>query len=526
MVEIDRQVTKTGSNSCDLSLTYAWIFTAAIVIFSILVLSPALKVYFHGDDFSSLNAPSISGIGDLPEVIRYASVRASRFMHLGIYFSLGKSLWGLNPVHWHFSSLILFAIDTFLLFALLLRASNDRLASVIGTGIFALSGALFYAQVWITGTVELLASLFVFSSTLMHLKALDISVPSQKRIAFETIAIILLCLAFATKETMLPIIIVWILIDIFTKRKLTAGGIGAVVAGIGGAVLGMMRISRLQHMESYGIVTNPLTLLINLFAYFYDPVAATGGESWFLYKIGAEDGTSGTVRNLSVIARDNIALSILFFIVILAIAVLFVFFTFRTGKSHETDKPKSGVRLPRFIGWAGWFVLLIPAIVTPGHHFPYYVTVPLAFLVISIGPALASGLRNPRSRNFIVIALLIYAIWFPINTNLAFKFSPLTRGAVETKKLVEAIGVIYPERPEGMRIIIDGVEPSLQRAMAYGYAVEWNYPEVKALPFRNFRKTLEEHKSDTIIPGLKRVVIRRVDGVWTDVTNEFVLPSG
>ncbi len=522
---MNSSVRETGSTTREIKeipRSLMWFIYLAILGFALIVLSPCLDGYFLRDDFFSWDAPTWSKFSDFPVVYEFATRWGSRFMHLGIYFSIGQGLWDHDPFKWHLANLVIFAIDTVLLFGILLRLLRDRTSALMGIGIFTLSGALFYTQYWITGSVEILASMFIFAGILCHLWALEDGTTRGQRIVRDSLGLLFLAGGLVTKETMLPIIFIWLGIDLFLKGRITNGGIGAIIVGIGGTAIGVLRPMTLQRMiDSYDVTFDPLHLLVNFAAYCLDPIMATGAEFLILHKLRMTSGASSAIAEITRLALEHPGFSIAIVLVTLAVSVFWFFYTLNPGGKRFYQPVSTTPLVPRYFGWAAWFLLLIPAIITPGHHVPYYVMVPMAFLMLAIGPALAGGFRNRKTRALVSLGLLLYVVWFPINTRLAFEYSNLAVGSNEMVQLFDTIEDALPEDHTGVQVVLNGVDTDREDAMAYSHAIEWRFPGVRAYTFPGFRQAIEAMETRDIDFSTQIIVLRYDDGAWQDVTEEF-----
>lgn len=506
----------TDRSSRDITLSAALLVLAVIITYGLIVLAPALNVGFCGDDFRNLETPKIEKWSDVPSAIAYSTAQGSRIISHGVFFVTGRALWDLDFRKWHSAVLIIWALDTILLFAFLARVLRDRLAAIIGAGIFAVSGALFFAQVWITGSGELIAAGFVFAAFLAHAKALDhLKETGKASQGLEILAVLLVLLALITKETMILAAVAFVLFDLFAVRRVTGAGVAVILLALAGIALSMGIIDTLH--ESYRITANPVTLVLNLLVFFYDPLLATGGEFWILDRLGV-DQNIGALGELIKIAREHPAISSVLVFGIFLVAVLWVRVTLSGRRCSKT--PPSAMRplVPPIFGWVGWIVILLPVLFTPGHHYAYYLAVPFGILMIAAAPVFASALRDRRFRIPIGIALVLYVAWFPINTRLAFEYSTITRGAAEALECIEAIREMHPEIPPGTLIVLDGVDLDFQRAVYHGDAIEIYYPGTSCLAFVDLVEQTEHRSLKRINWDSAVFVFRKENGVWLDVT--------
>ncbi|HEX9745908.1 MAG TPA: hypothetical protein VGB30_10830 [bacterium] len=497
----------TGINDISNKASY-WIL-AGILVLNFACLYPAVGLYFNGDDFVNIRAPELNSISGLPPVLSYAVSKGTRFLHLGIYFSAGNALFGRNSSLWHLSSVIMFAISVICLHWMLCAMTKNRLASVIGAGLFALSGTMFYAQVWITGVVESMAGIFVFSSTAAHVLSLKIDASQKKWILISSV---LIAFAFLTKETTLLIIPVWIFLDILLLRKISIAAAIGIFLAIGIAFFGWPRIYETTTVEGYAFSTKIVAIILNLAWYSIDYFFSTGLSAFMLQKASSFESASDFIPFL----KNHPVLVIPYIMALLAFISLMAYSIPRGYMVRPDGKKEAG-----WAGWAFFLILLAPAILIPSHHYPYYLLVPSGFLAVTLSTAIASNFKKSKLPTGVIAMLIVYALWFPVNSYLAFKYSPLTTNTRLVESMIAAVEEYYPDHPAGLKVIYDHVPHSLGRASEFGKAIELYYGDVNAQTFPDFHARLDQQGDRVYDFSKERIVLRLVNGEWIDVTGEF-----
>jgi hypothetical protein len=510
----DPSLPRSQSIQWDIPPLVAFIALAAILVYAFAFLSPALKLGFTTDDFDNLQAPPWRTSTDIPAVMDYAVSRTPRIFTQGIYYSIAKTVWGLNPRPWHASNLIFFGTDVVLLFAMLFGLFRVRLTALIGTGIYALTGALFFAPVWVTGIEELLATLFCFSAFLSHISARDSS-STWKKISFEFLAFILLGLALISKQTTIPLVALFILYDLITSRRLSVTSIAAIALAALVFWLGLQRLTQIENnLPQYNVSMNPKHLLVNLALYFYEPIIATGGDYWLLNHIGVTGSKEEALANVLAVAVQNKLPAIIIGIAAIVLAAFVLWFTLKPS-------PDKHAQIGPLFGWVAWLLMLSPVVIIPGHHYPYYLTMPFGFLMIAIVPAIANCLREKRWRVPVSIGLLLYICWFPLNTALAFQLSSITQGAAYTKMVLDGMRAIRPVITPGTIVAIDDADYEKRIALDVGRSFELQYPGTKGMTFGSIRESFAGLQLPKP-PKFGPIVVFRVEnGVVRDVTSEF-----
>jgi hypothetical protein len=492
----------------------------AVVVYALVLYSPAIRLGFYGDDFHYLPTPELRSMSDVPQAFEYSLKRAPRVISHGLYFVMGRSLWDLDHTKWHIANLVVYVLIVYLLYALLARILRDRLAALLGAGIYALSGVLFHTVVWITGVGDLIATAMVFGGFLAHAKALDIKRESGRTPPGpEILSILLLALSLFTKETMVPVLLVFILADLFVLRRVSIAGLAALALGIVGAVLTVGKFEALQEYHSYAVSFDPVKFAGNLFAYFYDPLFAVGGQYWVMHRLGLINDP-GALGQFLKFAKANLALTVVIVIAAFFLAVIWIRLTLIPWRSEDIPDESRKPLLPPIFGWLAWLIVLSPALLTPAHHYAYYLMIPFGLLMITAAPVIASGLRYRDSRIAVIILIVLYLAWFPVNTSLAFKYSSPTTGAAQSLDFINQMKAMYPTIAPGTMVILDKVDPRFDWAIYHGAAVETYYPGTISLSCFDLDEMIDNCREVPMPPDSPVLVFREEDGRWVDVTAE------
>lgn len=149
--------------------------------FAILVFLPTLQLGFVYDDHSQIIGNSqVQSWAYLRQLLvsEVWSQRGSEY--LGFYYRPLFSLWllavhsigGLTPWFWHFSSLILHVITTYVVFRLSLESLRSTEAAFVTASLFAIHPIHVEAVSWISASDEILFSLFFLTSFVLFARSL------------------------------------------------------------------------------------------------------------------------------------------------------------------------------------------------------------------------------------------------------------------------------------------------------------------------------------------------------------------
>jgi hypothetical protein len=265
---------------------------------------------------------------------------------------------------------------------------------------------------------------------------------------------------------------------------------------------------------------DPGRLVFNFLALFYDPIFATGGDYWLLDRIGVSGSREAAVIDLLRLGQEHpIAVAVVLLVAVI-IGVWWIRATIVSSPKSESNG-ESRALVPPVFGWLAWLLMLLPALVIPAHHYPYYLVMPLGFLMLAIGPAMVRWLGDRRWRVPAIIALIIYIAWFPINTALAFKMCVVPQSVRLADEFKADLDALHPDISADSAILVDRVDPDLDVALAYGYAILFWYPGAVGITFTDLHSWLR-NPPDWKLPGDKRIIVVRMeDGRLRDVTGEF-----
>ena len=202
-------------------------------IVTILVFIPALQNGFVWDDFPNLIAnPHYRGLG-------WAQLRwIATAIHLGHYipltwlsFAVDYVLWGMNPVGYHLSNVVLHAVGVALFYfvaARLLRKATALTGTALSLA--AAAAALFFAihplrvesVAWVTERRDVLSGVFLFGTVLLYLRACEADGSIRRRLLAASV--VTYGLALAAKSILMTFPAVVVLLNVYPLRRLAGRG--------------------------------------------------------------------------------------------------------------------------------------------------------------------------------------------------------------------------------------------------------------------------------------------------------------
>jgi tetratricopeptide (TPR) repeat protein len=195
-------------------------FIIAIVAISMGVYLNTLEGSFvYDDNVYVVNNPYIKGEHNVAAALTspyYAgTARPTLYRPLTtISYIFDRSVWGMNPLGFHLTNIMLHALCSAIFYLLLLSLLKDRLAALVGGLLFAIHPVHTEAVAWITGRAEILAGAFFLLAFLLYLKARTSSRLSAAYIG----SVVFYMLAVLSKETAASLPLVLIIYEALAPR--------------------------------------------------------------------------------------------------------------------------------------------------------------------------------------------------------------------------------------------------------------------------------------------------------------------
>ncbi|MCD4664673.1 MAG: tetratricopeptide repeat protein [Bacteroidales bacterium] len=133
-----------------------------------------------------------------------------------LVFSLMNSIFGMNPVPFHILSVLLHLINIFLVYKLIKLLFNNSLISIIVAGLFSINPLQVESVVWLSATKITLSSFFYLASLIAYINYIKKDYKSP----YYFLALILFVFSILSKEQMIVLPLMLIVIDFTLKRNL------------------------------------------------------------------------------------------------------------------------------------------------------------------------------------------------------------------------------------------------------------------------------------------------------------------
>jgi protein O-mannosyl-transferase len=294
---------------------------------------------------------------------------------------LDYQLFGDSPAGYHFFNLLSHCIAVILLFLFFGRLKIDRLTAFLLSALFAVHPVLSQAVAWIPGRNDVLLMIFLLSCILVTLKYQESPGPLLWAAQF-----VLFLLALFTKETAMILPLILIILTVYVLKT----GWKNMVPLIAGWVIALVGWYFARHFAVAGRMEHPVDGIIPTVFARIPAILEYLGKTIFPVNLSVFPLISGVTVSWG----------------IAALAFLVALVTF----SKSWTKPLT-------LFGALWFILfilpvLIIPVITSDNLFEHRAYVPLAGILILLGPALQFEGRPNRNTKLAIMApvILLFAV--------------------------------------------------------------------------------------------------------------------
>ncbi len=210
----------------------SWVIPLAIAAVTVVAFLPALRNGFvsFDDDKNFLDNPNFRGLGPAQLHWMWTTFHMGHYVPLSwMTLGLDYTLWGMNPLGYHLTSLLLHAANAVLVYAiarrLLEKSGSSRLEGredlvTLGAATAALLFALHPLRVesvaWATERRDVLSAFFAMSSILVYLRAVEGPRPTARYWS----AVALFACALLSKATTMTVPAVLAILNVYPLKRL------------------------------------------------------------------------------------------------------------------------------------------------------------------------------------------------------------------------------------------------------------------------------------------------------------------
>lgn len=412
-----------------------------LLILSYFIYKPSLSSYFFQDDWFTFKISQAKTIREfLLFFIPRTDVIYFRPLGMQVYFFIMRTLFGINPLFFRISTLLIYAFNGLLVYSLLLKFKLSRLLSFFGGVIYTTSVVTYIPFFWSATFPFVLGPTFFFLSFLFYISQY------KKRELNKMISFIFFVCGLMTLEIIivLPLILlVWQIL--YSKGK---------------------------HIKLLVLYLLPFIpyLYVRLFAF---PVPLTDTytprfsllstvRSYFLWSLNWPEEIGRQMVSAFKINQEFISNFSKFvstwFITSLIIVTVFVIAPFLLRLVNFLKSRKLRFEKNSCFGLLWFFAALVPLLIFSNHTFPYYLPVPLFGLLLYFTSEI-NFLFNKitfLSQIKIILLTLLAIVWI-FSSVTTMQFNQLTywapRRALQVEEMVGKAIKLVPKNSESIVLI-------------------------------------------------------------------------
>lgn len=396
----------------DFFLIYSFFVLTAFFIYK-----PAFSSYFFQDDWFTLKISRISSFRDfLIFFIPRTDVIYFRPIGMQVYFFIMQFLFGLNALPFRLVSLLIYSLNSLLIYLLLKKLNFSKTAGLFGAFFYHSLAATYIPFFWSATFPFILGPTFFLLSFLFYIK------PKRKIASF-----IFYVLGLLTLEITVILPLIFLLWEIFLNKLRTIKLIIYYVVPL--IVLFYLRlvVYPVALVETYNLKINLLATLRNYLLWSFNFPEEIARQ--FIAPFKLNQNFVRDFANFLVIWFASLVLIFVFLIVIPQLKKIQLFFASRKIEGFNLD----------CFGISWYFVAMLPLLLFADHTFPYYLPVPFVGLIIFLTNQISYLLKifpniNKTISGGIFLNLLLILFWF-YSALTVVRFNQLTHWAPKRAKL-------------------------------------------------------------------------------------------
>lgn len=145
-----------------------------VLIASLFLYQKSLGFYFFQDDFFLINMVSDEKFIDISETFKFRNdIIGYRPVTINLYFTLARSIFGLNPLGFHLISFTAFFLCFLMIFKLISKITKNLKIGFLTATFWILSSIHFMSLTWISASYPIFGTLFWVISAILFLKYLE-----------------------------------------------------------------------------------------------------------------------------------------------------------------------------------------------------------------------------------------------------------------------------------------------------------------------------------------------------------------
>lgn len=392
-----------------------------IIIFSIIIFSPALGNFFWGDDWFHLRISQISNSQEFFNFFSFQSTSQStpfyRPISTQLFFFSFNSLFGLNVLPYYLFLIMVFALSLWLVYIFISLITTDKKISLMATFIYGISATNFPRIYYLSNLQEILMTVFLLTSLIFYFKS-----------TFKNtiLSLLFFILALGSKETAIVLPLILFIFNYLNKKySLVRLWPYTLIALI-------YLVVRLVYWNTNGKDT---------YSFDLSPLKAVNTFGWYtLWSFGVPEFLVDYIGSgLKVLSRFYSDFQTISYFLLTLIILTFSSFI---GVIFVNRKEINRIS----IFFAGFFIIgLLPVLFLPWHKFAYELTLPM----IGFAGVLAYILVNNKS--YILLSIIFLIFYCSLNLFTIFldyqRHQSVTRSII-SYKVYKYFKETYPMPPE------------------------------------------------------------------------------
>lgn len=397
------------------------------------IYKPAFSSYFFQDDWFTFRISQISSFKDfLQFFLPRTDVIYFRPLGMQVYFYLMKLLFGINPVFFRLSALIIYAMNGILVYIFLLKLKLSRIASLLGSSLFVSSVVSYIPFFWSSTFPFILGVTFFLISFLFY------SSIKKNRQRNLVISLLFYILSLLTLEIIIVLPILLFIWEILYNKVKTLKRIFIYIIPLFGYLYLRLVAFSVSLKGSYSLKINLLPTVRNYLLWCFNWPEEISRQVVSIFSINPVFFASFT-SSINILFIQSLIIVLILLVVPLYLKIRIWFI-----------RRSSPFELNEFFGILWFLVTLLPLLIFSDHTFPYYLPIPLIGILLFLVSQTKFIFNYFRFNKLtkIIFTIVILIVWIggsstTVKFNQHAHWAPM-RGLISRKtvdKVSKSIGI-------------------------------------------------------------------------------------
>jgi len=410
----------------------------------LVIFYPSLNYYFFQDDWFVLNRLSFS------ELISFFTPRSDviyyRPIGMQMYFFLSKTIFGLKPFAFHIVAFLFQVINIFLIFKIILKLFNDKLAAIMAAFIFATAAFHFMSLSWLALSWNIIGMTFFLIALNFYLDWKKTK--NRKKLLYTTIFFVF-CLGSTEFAILIPFFLITLNIFFFSNKEKAYPKEEPLFFLIMFSAVFIYLVSRLFLFSVPASGEYQIEISSSFFKTFFWYVLWLFNfpeELKYQIVISKFYLTETIVKDAGVLLFPSLFFSLGSMIIFGLLLIL-----------CKLDRKIYLFSLSTFI------LFLLPVLFLPNHTYPYYLTFSSVSLLIVLSAIIATKNRNKYLYKFIFLFSIFWFMSSFFSVNISQKIHWIVSEQSLSKKALNKIREKFPRIPPNSTVLIQTTNKMLKQ---------------------------------------------------------------